>query len=407
MAAKALSLQYTAPMHLRAITLIGIVLSMVTGIALGISGYHRWLDFRGETPESQAFDEVLNQVHASYVDEVDRSTLVSSALRGMLDELDDHSNYLDEGDYAHLQDETNGHFGGVGVELGLVDEYFTVIAPLDDTPAAEAGLKSGDRIIALDAEPLAGRKLMEVVDLLRGKPGSDVALTIDREAQDPFDVTLTRADITVASVRSRLIEPGYGYVRISQFQSNTAREFNRALEQLVEENERELEGVILDLRNNPGGVLQASVSVADTFLTDGLIVYTEGRLPSSHLKYRASGRDALDGKPIVVLINSGSASAAEIVAGALQDHERAKLLGVTSYGKGSVQSVMPLTGDRALKLTTAYYYTPSGRTIHNSGIEPDVVFEEGDNEPALLAEALALLKNTETEEPTEGLHAKL
>ena len=301
-------------MHLRPLTLIGIVLSMVSGIALGISGYHWWLDFRGESPESQAFDEVLNQVHASYVSEVDRRTLMSNALRGMLDELDDHSNYLDKGDYADLQDETNGRFGGVGVELGLVDQYFTVIAPLDDTPAADAGLKSGDRIIALDTEPLAGRKLGEVVGLLRGEPGSDVALTIDREAEEPFDVTLTRAEITVASVRSELLEPGYGYVRISQFQSNTAREFNKALEQLAEENDQALDGLILDLRNNPGGVLQASVSVADTFLSDGLIVYTEGRLPSSHLKYRASGRDALAGKPVVVLINAGSASAAEVVS---------------------------------------------------------------------------------------------
>ncbi len=394
-------------MHLRPITLVGIVLSMVTGIALGISGYHKWLDFRGESPESQAFDEVLNQVHASYVNEVDRRTLVSSALRGMLDELDDHSNYLDARDYADLQDETNGRFGGVGVELGLVDEYFTVIAPLDDTPAAGAGLKSGDRIIALDSEPLAGRKLMDVVSLLRGEPGSDVSLTIDRADEEPFDVTLTRAEITVASVRSELLEPGYGYVRISQFQSNTAREFNQALKDLAAENEQDLDGLILDLRNNPGGVLQASVSVADTFLSDGLIVYTEGRLPSSHLKYRASGRDALEGKPIVVLINAGSASAAEIVAGALQDHERAMLMGVTSYGKGSVQSVMPLSDDRALKLTTAYYYTPNGRTIHEAGIEPDVVFDEEENESGLMAEALALLKQEETEEPTEGLHARL
>ena len=187
-------------MQLRPLTLIGIVLSMVSGIALGISGYHKWLDYRGESPESQAFDEVLNQVHASYVNEVDRRTLVSNALRGMLDELDDHSNYLDAGDYADLQDETNGRFGGVGVELGLVDEYFTVIAPLDDTPAANAGLKSGDRIIALDSEPLAGRKLMEVVGLLRGEPGSDVALTIDREAADAFEVTLTRAEITEVKI---------------------------------------------------------------------------------------------------------------------------------------------------------------------------------------------------------------
>jgi carboxyl-terminal processing protease len=241
------------------------------------------------------------------------------------------------------------------------------------------------------------------VALLRGEPGSKVSLTIDRDRDsEPFDVSLTRAEIEVASVRSELIEPGYGYVRISQFQSNTANEFNRALDSLTDENGHPLDGLILDLRNNPGGVLQASVSVADAFLTDGLIVYTEGRLPSSHLKYRASGRDALNGRPIVVLINGGSASAAEIVAGALQDHDRAELLGVTSYGKGSVQSVMPLSGDRALKLTTAYYYTPKGRTIHKSGIEPDIVFESVDDETAIMAEALAILKTDE-----QGLHARL
>jgi len=391
-------------MNLRPLTLIGIVLSMVSGIALGISGYYMWLDYRGESPESQAFDEVLNQVHASYVNEVDRRDLVSSALRGMLGGLDDHSNYLDENDYLGLKEETDGRFGGVGIELGLVDDYFTVIAPLDNTPAERAGLKPGDRILALDALSLKGRHLMEVVALLRGEPGSEVSLTIDRDRDsEPFDVSLTRAQIQVASVKSELVEPGYGYIRISQFQSNTAAEFNRALDALADTNDAPLDGLILDLRNNPGGVLQSSVSVADAFLTEGLIVYTEGRLPSSHLKYRASGRDALNGSPIVVLINEGSASAAEIVAGALQDHHRAQLLGEKSYGKGSVQSVMPLSGDRALKLTTAYYYTPNGRTIHDTGIEPDILSEAADDD-GIKAEALALLK---TEVPAEGLHARL
>ena len=394
-------------MQLRPLTLIGIVLSMVSGISLGITGYHVWLDLRGESPEAQAFDEVLNQVQASYVDEVDRQDLVSSALKGMLDDLDGHSNYLDQHDYHELQAETDGRFGGIGVELGLVDEFFTVITPLDDTPAARAGLVSGDRIIALDGETLRGAKLVDVIDQLRGEPGSQVTLTLVRQEQEePLEVTLTRAEISIASVKSDLLEPGYGYIRISQFQSKTGEEFDQALAALIEENEGALDGLVLDLRNNPGGVLQASVSVADSFLTEGLIVYTEGRLPSSHLRYRASGRDALGGKPVVVLINSGSASAAEIVAGALQDHARAKLLGSRSYGKGSVQSVMPLSGDRALKLTTAYYYTPNGRTIHKTGIEPDVSFDfEGHpDDQDVMSEALALLKGSTV---STGLHAKL
>jgi carboxyl-terminal processing protease len=394
-------------MHLRPLTLIGIVISMVSGIGLGITSYHVWLEARGESPEAQAFDEVLNQLHASYVDELDRRELVGNALRGMLDNLDDHSNYLDSTDYGDLQDETRGQFGGIGIELGLVDDYFTVISPLDDTPASRAGLAPGDRIVALDSEPLGGRKLKDVVKMLRGVPGSEVDLTISRATEDaPFTVSLVRSEITVASVRSKLIEPGYGYVRISQFQSNTGDEIGQALKQLRTENQEDLAGLILDLRNNPGGVLQASVAVADTFLTDGLIVYTEGRLPSSHLKYRASGRDALNGSPIVVLINSGSASASEIVAGALQDHERAQLLGTTSYGKGSVQSVMPLSDDRAIKLTTAYYYTPKGRSIHRTGIEPDVLFDfdAHPEDGKLMDEALALLKGAEEE---QGLHARL
>ncbi|MEJ2086910.1 MAG: S41 family peptidase [Gammaproteobacteria bacterium] len=393
-------------MHLRSITLIGIVLSIVSGIALGIMGYHAWLDLQGDSPEAQTFDEVLNQVHDSYVDEVDRKALMKSALKGMLDDLDDHSNYLDAAEYHDLQDETNGRFGGVGIELGLVDDYFTVIAPLDGTPASRAGLQPGDRIIELDGESLTGRKLIEVVDMLRGPPGTEITLTIVRKREKPFTVPLERAQISVASVRGRLIEPGYAYIRISQFQSTTGEEFSAQLKALERDNGAELAGLVLDLRNNPGGVLQASVTVADTFLTEGLIVYTEGRLPSSHLKYRASGRDAMHGKPIVVLINAGSASAAEIVAGALKDHNRAQLLGVRSYGKGSVQSVMPLSGDRAIKLTTAYYYTPSGRSIHKKGIDPDVVFDvdprAGDE--ALMAQALTMLKD---EAPAQGLHARL
>lgn len=398
-------------MTLRPITLIGIVISMVTGIALGITGYHNWLEDRGKNPELLSFEEVLNQVQASYVDEVDKRELISGALRGMLDTLDAHSNYLDVDDYNTLRAETSGQFGGIGIELGLVDGFFTIISPLDGTPASAAGLQPGDRIIELDQESLRGKKLLDVVELLRGEPGTDIEMRLSRDAGDPFNVALTRTTIEITSVSGHFVEPGYGYIRISQFQNTTGEEFAAKLSELIEENETGLSGLILDLRNNPGGVLQASVAVADSFLEDGLIVYTEGRLPSSRLKYRASGRDILAGAPIVVLINDGSASAAEIVAGALQDHKRAQLIGTTSYGKGSVQSVMPLSGDRAIKLTTAYYYTPDGRSIHKIGIEPDITVEStgitADRyDDVVMTQAMDLLKQAQ-EDSAAGLHARL
>lgn len=398
-------------MTLRPITLIGIMISMVTGIALGITGYHNWLEDRGKNPELLSFEEVLNQVQASYVDEVDKRELISGALRGMLDTLDAHSNYLDVDDYNTLRAETSGQFGGIGIELGLVDGFFTIISPLDGTPASAAGLQPGDRIIELDQESLRGKKLLDVVELLRGEPGTDIEMRLSRDAGDPFNVALTRTTIEITSVSGHFVEPGYGYIRISQFQNTTGEEFAAKLSELIEENETGLSGLILDLRNNPGGVLQASVAVADSFLEDGLIVYTEGRLPSSRLKYRASGRDVLAGAPIVVLINDGSASAAEIVAGALQDHKRAQLIGTTSYGKGSVQSVMPLSGDRAIKLTTAYYYTPDGRSIHKIGIEPDITVEitgiTADRyDDVVMTQAMDLLKQAQ-EDSAAGLHARL
>ena len=398
-------------MALRPITLLGIVISMVTGIALGISGYHSWLAERDTSPEALTFEEVLNQVQASYVDEIARQELVNGALRGMLDNLDAHSNYLDPADYSNLQAETSGQFGGVGIELGFVDDFFTIIAPLDGTPASAAGLQTGDQIVEINELSLRGKKMLDVVELLRGEPGSDLLMRIVRAETAPFDVALTRETIEIPSVKGHLIEPGYGYIRISQFQSSTSEDFAAQLDSLILENTVGLDGLILDLRNNPGGVLQASVAVADTFLEEGLIVYTKGRLPTSHLKYRASGQDVLAGAPIVVLINGGSASAAEIVAGALQDHHRAKLVGTKSYGKGSVQSVMPLSGERAIKLTTAYYYTPNGRSIHKVGIEPDIVVEfsviTADRyDEVLMARALAVLKE-ESADSKKGFHARL
>jgi len=395
-------------MTLRPITLIGIVISMVTGIALGIIGYRSWL-YQEEQPYSREFQEVLQQVHENYFKEVGKDELVLNALKGMLQNLDDHSSFLDTRDYNDLQAETTGHFGGVGIEIGLVDDYFTVIAPLDNTPADSAGLRSGDRIIELDHQSLKGQQLVDVVDRLRGQPGSSLHMRLLRETvQEPLDIELTRDVIEVASVQNSMLEPGYGYIRIAQFQSATGEDFVAATEALVDEAGGQLRGLVLDLRNNPGGVLQSSVSVADALLPEGLIVYTEGRLPSSHLKYRASGNDLLSGAPIVVLIDSGSASAAEIVAGALQDHQRAILMGSRSYGKGSVQSVVPLAHERALKLTTAHYFTPNGRSIHNLGIMPDEERVRGSEsseefEAKLIADALVLLK----QQDIPRLHARL
>ena len=387
-------------MTLRPITLTGIVISMVTGIALGISGYRLWLADDPDTRHTRAFDEVLSEVQKNYVEEIKQDELVDHALRGMLDGLDSYSDFLNMSDYDDLQAETTGQFGGIGIELGLVDNFFTVITPLDGTPASRGGMQSGDRLIAIDKQSLKGKKLVDVVGKLRGTAGSRVSITYKRADQQPQTTTLTRAVIEIASVRGHLLEPGFGYIRISQFQTTTSDDFTKLLGKLKAE--RELDGLVLDLRNNPGGVLQASVDVADSFLKEGLIVYTEGRLPSSHLRYRASGQDLLDGAPMVVLINHGSASAAEIVAGALQDHDRATLLGSTTYGKGSVQSVLELSGNRALKLTTSYYYTPSGRSIHELGIDPDIAIAPA-NEPDQIGQALAVLK----QEHVNRLHARL
>jgi carboxyl-terminal processing protease len=383
-------------MNLRPVTLVGIVISMVTGVALGILGYRSWLETTSDDAHARAFDEVLSHVHANYVDTVDKDELVVSALKGMLQRLDDHSLFLDRRDYRDLQAETSGYFGGIGIEIGLQDDLFTVIAPIDRTPAQRAGLQAGDRIIEIDHQPLAGRMLVDVVDLLRGEPGSTVHLRI-RGADEARDVTLTRAIIELDSVTGRLLEPDIGYVRIAQFQAGTGSAFKAKLDNLEREAGGPLSGLILDLRDNPGGVLQASVAVADTLLDQGLITYTEGRQPSSKARYRAAGGDRLDGAPVVVLINRGSASASEIVAGALQDNARATVMGTRSFGKGSVQSVVPVSGQKAIKLTTAHYFTPGGRNIHKAGIEPDhEVTRDQESaeafEARLLGDAVALLR---------------
>nr|WP_294980297.1 S41 family peptidase [uncultured Pseudomonas sp.] len=325
--------------------------------------------------ELRTFAEVLDRVKAAYVEPVDDKTLLENAIKGMLSNLDPHSAYLGPEEFAELQESTSGEFGGLGIEVGSEDGFVKVISPIDDTPAANAGIQPGDLIVKIDGKPTKGQSMNEAVDSMRGKPGSPITLTIVRGGGKPFGVELKRAIIKVKSVRNQMLEPGFGYLRITQFQVNTGEETVKALTSLRKENNGRLKGVVLDLRNNPGGVLQSAVEVADAFLTKGLIVYTKGRIPNSELRFSADPSDPSDGVPLVVLINGGSASAAEIVAGALQDQKRAILMGTDSFGKGSVQTVLPLNNDRALKLTTALYYTPNGRSIQAQGITPDIEVE--------------------------------
>lgn len=320
----------------------------------------------------RTFAEVLDRIKSAYVEPVDDKTLLENAIRGMLSNLDPHSAYLDPQAFQELQESTSGEFGGLGIEVGMEDGFIRVVSPIDDTPASRAGIEAGDLIVRIDGQPTKGMSMQEAVDMMRGKPGSKVELTIVREGGQPFDVTLTRAVIKVQSVRTEMLEDGYGYLRITQFQVNTGAEVGKALASLRKDNKAPLKGLVMDLRNNPGGVLQAAVEVADHFMTKGLIVYTQGRIANSELRFSADPADASQGVPLVVLINGGSASAAEIVAGALQDSRRAVVMGTDSFGKGSVQTVLPLNNDRALKLTTALYYTPNGRSIQAQGIVPDI-----------------------------------
>lgn len=321
--------------------------------------------------ELRVFAEAFDRVSSAYVEEIDDRTLLENAIKGMLSQLDPHSAYLDRSSFSDLQETTTGHYGGLGLEVGMEDGFIKVISPMDDTPAAKAGIESGDLIIRLNDKPVKGMSLSEAIEEMRGEAGSEITLTIVREGQAiPKDFVLTREVIQVASVRHHLIEDGYGYLRIAQFQSKTGSEVEEAIEKLTEEGK--LSGLIIDLRNNPGGVLQAAVEVSDVFVADGLIVYTSGRLSNSDLRFNATTPDATDGVPIVVLVNAGTASASEIVAGALQDHGRAVIMGTNTFGKGSVQTILPLNNEKAIKLTTALYYTPNGRSIQAEGIIPDI-----------------------------------
>ena len=323
--------------------------------------------------ELRTFAEVMDRIKAAYVEPVDDKTLLENAIKGMLSNLDPHSAYLGPEDFAELQESTSGEFGGLGIEVGTEDGNIKIVSPIDDTPASKAGIQAGDFIVKINGQPTRGLSMTEAVDLMRGKIGQKITLTLVRNGGTPFDVTLTRANIQVKSVKSQLLEDGYGYIRITQFQVKTGEEVAAALSKLRRENgNKRLKGIILDLRNNPGGVLQSAVEVVDHFITKGLIVYTKGRIANSELRFSATGKDLSEGVPLVVLINGGSASASEIVAGALQDQKRGVVMGTTSFGKGSVQTVLPLNNDRALKITTALYFTPNGRSIQAQGIVPDI-----------------------------------
>jgi carboxyl-terminal processing protease len=341
------------------------------------------------------FAEVFGKIKADYVEDVDDKKLLTEALNGMLGGLDPHSTFLDQDHFKEMQQGTAGEFGGLGIEVGMEDGFVKVISPIEDTPAFKAGLKSGDLIIKLDDKSVKGMSLNDAVKIMRGKPGSSIDVQVLRKEQGaaPFTVKITRAQIKSQSVKSKLIEENYGYLRVTQFQERTGEDVAKSINKLFEENKKPLDGLILDLRNNPGGLLNAAVAVSAAFIPEGeLVVYTEGRAKDSKMHLTAIPenfvRDPkknyikklpadIQNTPLVVLVNNGSASASEIVAGALQDHKRALIVGTKSFGKGSVQSILPMNNGTAIKLTTARYFTPKGRSIQAKGIDPDIIVEDG------------------------------
>ncbi len=374
-----------------------IAVGMVAGVLLSLN-FSAVADKEPPTPlpveELRAFTEVFGRIKSDYVEPVTDKKLITEAINGMLSGLDPHSAYLDAEGFKELQVGTQGEFGGLGIEVGMEDGLVKVISPIEDTPAFNAGIKSGDLIIKLDDTLVKGLTLNEAVKRMRGKPGTNIQLTILRKNEmKPLQISVTRAVIKVQSVKSKLVDPGYGFVRITQFQEHTGENLAAALENLKKQNNGPLQGLVLDLRNDPGGLLTGAVGVSAAFLPkDALVVYTEGRTEDAKMRLTASPDNYLRGSnkedylkdlpgefknvPLVVLVNGGSASASEIVAGALQDHKRAVVMGTQTFGKGSVQTILPLGNNTAIKLTTARYYTPNGRSIQAKGIVPDIVVED-------------------------------
>jgi carboxyl-terminal processing protease len=355
--------------------LIAVVSALIVVVGTGVQ--RRCAAEGGNDYESiEMFTDVLKIVQKNYVEEVDTKKLIYGAINGMLSSLDPHSSFLPPDMYKEMKIETKGSFGGLGIEITIKDGYLTVISPIEDTPAFKAGIKSGDQILKIEDKLTKDMSIIDAVKRMRGAKGSKVTITIMRDGfERPKNFTLVRDIIQVKSVKFKTLDYGYGYVRLAQFQEKTDEDLVKALKALKKENGGTLKGLILDMRNDPGGLLEQAVKVADHFIADGLIVYTEGRDQDSRMRFTARKGEKELGYPMVVLINGGSASASEIVAGALQDHNRAVVLGTQSFGKGSVQTIIPLSEDSGLRLTTARYFTPKGRSIQAKGITPDIVVE--------------------------------
>jgi carboxyl-terminal processing protease len=375
------------PFRFVAVLVIGIVVGFGLSVGRPVQAQREI-----ETPEPQApatlpwrdarlLAEVLERIHQDYVEDVSDHELIEAAIRGMMAGLDAHSAYLDAEEYDEIRISTSGEYSGVGIEVALENGAVRVVNPIENTPAQRAGVRAGDQILAVDDVPVDAENLNDTIDRMRGRVGTPVKITIARSTlPDPLEFTLARAAVQVHSVRESLAEPGVGYVQISHFSETTTPDLERALAALEKQNGGALRGLVLDLRSNPGGVLEAAVGVSDLFLDHGVIVTADGRAADAKFAMDAKPGDAIDGAPLMVLVNSGSASASEIVAGALQDHHRATLIGSQTYGKGSVQTVVPLSDGHAVKLTTSRYFTPSGASIHQRGITPDVVVSKQDME---------------------------
>jgi carboxyl-terminal processing protease len=364
---------------------------LLVGIAIGFFLAAQWVPNVSAVPRQdyeslEAFTNILSIVKKNYVEDVNTKSLVSGAINGMLSSLDPHSAYLTPDLYKELQMDTQGRFGGLGIEITIRGGILTVVSPIEDTPAAKAGVKPGDQIFKIEDEFTKDMTLVDAVKKMRGPKGTKITISVRREGvADLINFTLMRDTIRVQSVRSRNLEEGYGYVRLAQFQERSDRDLHRALEKLAAE-KAGLKGLVLDLRNNPGGLLTQAVRIADLFLDSGMIVYTEGRIESQKQKYFAQKEGSWLDFPVVVLVNGGSASASEIVAGALQDHKRAVVLGTKTFGKGSVQTILPLDDSSALRLTTARYFTPKGRSIQAMGIVPDIIVESTPQQEAKVEE---------------------